>query len=221
MAYCTANDVQALVNDTIGAEPLITLTELIIPSIEEYINVTVGHDFNLSDQEVSVDGKGTPAIRVPSRIVSIQSLKVSHAFGNEETLVENKDFVVYNPKSLEKYHADIKMRNNDTDFARVLYSDAGYYPLSRNVFPEGSKNVKISGRFGYEEVPKSIRFITAYMARAVYSDLILNGELKIPTSYSLGNFSVSHAINSSISKVASSEGMVYAILRRFQGWGFA
>lgn len=175
MSYCEEDDVKGEGDKALA-----------IKVAEGIVNKETGDNFSRKDVNVVklFDGDGTLQVLVTPYLINLTKVEVKIDSDSwEEYLL---DGLRWGPGYVM---IDSEWRQPYRRWRRTLASEC--YQLGRSVFPRGTKNIKLTGDWGWESVPDVIRQATAFIA----SNLLASN--KIETSERLGDYSVNYGSKSS------------------------
>lgn len=131
------------------AEASDTMLEGAIRRAMDLIEDTTGDTFLTEEETLTVSGDGTSILRLSKRIGSIDEVAISLADGTQ-AIVSEDDYVVHASLDEEGTRRTSDIDYLATGFGRILYS-------GRTTWPDGFKNVSVTGVFGWAEVPEAIK----------------------------------------------------------------
>lgn len=156
--YCTEDDVEAFIQvdiDTTVLGDQVFKNWLIW--VEKFIDDYTGQNFKVTaDETLYLNGTGRRDIYLPRfPVISITSLEILDTNNVWKAQVRNE----YLP--LNAGYENLKNKGQlILDPNQVISSDPG-------MFPKGTQNIKITGKFGYVTPPPDINFAAAFLVGEV------------------------------------------------------
>lgn len=164
MAYVTVEEVAAYFGedpeDALVEARLEMLIELSDDAIDTYCNTTFEYTGG-SDVSYYLDGSGTDLLMLNPYISDLTSVKVMSSTGDE--VADLTDFVGLFPSVdafAQKYGVWKALRMHD----------------QTSVFPLGNRNIKVTGKFGFETIPAAIKH-ASYLNIKYLKDQSIHNEL--------------------------------------------
>lgn len=167
MAYATAANVKAAsALAAVQAKSDSDLTNVYIPRAERLINAYTGQNFNLSaSQSIYVDGSGTPRVELSERLVTPTSVSIVNRSGVDGATLQSE----ITPDSFFNYNWWLVLGDEPVRLRHRVWREYSNPELGM-IFPVGSKNIKITGTFGYASVPTEVTDATCLVVERLVAE---------------------------------------------------
>jgi hypothetical protein len=136
--------------------------DLFILSAEQYIDTYTGKNFKEGDE------------------------KTRYYDGNNK-----RELIIDDATEITSLYIDDELMTEGDDYLTYPYNKTPIYKLigENRVFPEDYKNIKVTGKFGYECPPDEIKMVATILTAGLYQATRGGGEI---SSEKIGDYSVSY-----------------------------